>query len=752
MPLHNSHKVKKVLRVVGKTLLSLFLVLVILGSMCGCIGLVYVLKTYSHPDNVPDIGTIIQKQASIIYTKNPQTNEWEEFVRVQGATRVWTDLSDIPQSVQNAIVAIEDERFWTHYGVDWKRTVSAFVNLVFKYNQQSFGASTITQQLIKVLNEDYSNRTISPKMYEIFASLETEKKYTKEQILEAYLNMMPLGAVDGVGAGANYYFGKDISQLDLAESAYLVSITNNPSIYNPYLHPDATRERARAVLGKMYQLGFITASEYEQAYGEEVTFQSNFQREVVQDYYTDLVISDVIGDLMTQYGYTQTYAENLMYYGGLRIYSEEDPATQAKIEAIYADDGNFPAHLSRDDGKPLDRDYNPQSSIFIMDYTGKVVATAGGRGEKSGNRVLNRSTDSPRQLGSAVKPLASYGPAIDMNKITYSTMFDDTTFLTVNGKAWPPNYAGERFGPLPVVGALQRSVNTVAVQVLNTVGLQTSYDFMTKTLHFDLSPSDEAWAPLGVGGFTDGVTAREVAAGYQIFGNGGIYNKPYTYEKVTTVASGAEVTLLSNTPAPERAIQLTSATVMNYLLQQVCYGSAGTAASLAGTWTNIRVFGKTGTSGDSASTHDVWFAGGSPYYVGACWFGYDYNTPLAGSQTGYALKLWNKCMLAVHQGLAARDFPPLAGGVVQANFCTDTGMLAGPGCPHTAVGYYKPDNIPPVCDVHNDVSTTPSDPFDTTADTGTGASTAASTTGTTHTTGTTATATTHATTTTTTTT
>lgn len=694
----------KVLSAIMKCFLTILLIAVITASIVGCVMVIYVVGSFRNDAGIPDLDNISLNESSSIYLMNQETGEFEEHQRLEGTKAIWTDLSEIPLNMQHAVVAIEDKRFYDHYGVDWKRTVSAFANLIVHYSSQEFGGSTITQQLIKVLTQE-SDHKIERKITEILRAIEMERNYyTKDEILEAYLNVLPLSSnVVGVGAAANYYFGKDVQDLTLAECALIAGITQNPSKYNPYTHPENIRQRQRIVLRSMYEQGWITADEYRQAYGEELHFSSNIKHIDVEDYYTDLLIEDVIGDLMEEYGYTRTYATNMVYFGGLKIYSAEDPSQQQKVEAIFANDANFPTKLKNDKE-------DPQGAIIILDYDGRVVATAGGRGEKTANRIANRSTQSVRQPGSSMKPLGVYSPAVELNLITYSSTYTDEPII-YDGIKWPPNYSNIEnvnawtYRDYTVVEALYRSLNTVPVQILtNQLSLQTSFDFSTNKFHLstlvkskqvtlngkvstvtDLTPSS-----LALGGMTDGVTCRDMAAAYQTFGNGGLYNKPYTYYRVDR----GDSTLLENSPSNERAISEDTAYVMNRLLQNVVSNSHGTGKDAAfGGWP---IYAKTGTTDDNK---DVYFAGGTPYYVGACWFGYDHNQEMNNEQTKYARRLWKQCMEALHSNLEMKDFDK-KGTTVERAYCTITGKLATTGCPSTATGVYKPDNIPGYCTAH----------------------------------------------------
>lgn len=700
-----ARRIGKALSAVGKCLLTTFLIGVITLTMVGCVMVVYVITQFHADEGVPNLDKMSATAGTVILVKNAE-DAWEEHQQLQGANSIWKDIGVIPRHMQLAVIAIEDERFETHYGVDWKRTIAAMLNLVrtrvFGGGGTEFGGSTITQQLIKVTTKENDHK-IDRKITEILRAVEMEKKYTKEEILEAYLNNLPLtGDIVGVGAGAQAYFAKDVQDLTIAEAAVLASITQNPSRFNPYTHPENIRSRQRVVLRKMYELGFITADEYKQAVGEELHFKSGLKPTGLMDYYTDLLVEDVIADLMDAYGYTYRYAQNMVFYGGLRIYSAEIPSQQAAVEAIFADEANFPKHLERD------KDKDPQAALFVMDYNGRVVATAGGRGEKTAARVLNRSTQSTRQPGSSMKPLTAYSPAIYNNIVHYSSIVRDAP-ITVDGKLWPPNYgvSAKDRGTVLLNYALQQSLNTVPVRLVQEITPQKCFDFGVDRLHLSsLVKSrvingqvyrDIDLAPLALGGLTDGVIARDMAAAYATFGSGGLYNKPYTYYEVSR---GGEDTgtekevLLSSKPMNLRAFDEDTAYVMNRMMQQVT--NSGTARDIGAAWKGWEVFGKTGTTDNNV---DVYFCGGTPYYVGASWFGYDDNTKLSSGQVAYAKRLWNLSMKALHNGLSLKGFEK-KGNTQELSYCTATGLIAAPGCPKKATGVYKKDNIPAVCGQH----------------------------------------------------
>lgn len=715
-------------------LLGTVLVCVITATFVVSVLVIFWVVNFDAEAYCPDLTATASNTRSVIWVQD-DSGEFIPYHNLEGGNSVLVELEDIPLHMQNAVIAIEDERFRDHEGVDWKRTAGAMINLVvnrvFHLGSTEYGGSTITQQLIKVTTQE-NDHSIKRKINEILAASYMEStKYTKDEILEGYLNNVPLtGDLVGVGIGARAYFGKEVQELSLAECAVLASITNNPSMYNPYTHPENVRQRQMLVLAKMYEVGFITKDEYLQALGEELVYQSSAVKQTVQDYYVDLVVEDVIADLMDEYGYTYNYAENLVYYGGLNIYSAEDPELQAKVQAVYEDEANYPDHREKDEE-------DPQTSFFCVDYDGKVIATIGGRGEKSANRVLNRSTQSVRSPGSSLKPLASYGPAIQKNLVHYSSMLRDAPIVLPNGKKWPHNYEKKSTpdnGDVLLGIALQKSLNTTAARLIETLTPKGSFDYVVDTFHLSTLVtgrtdngyylSDVDRAPLALGALTDGVTAREMAAAYAVFGSGGYYNEPYTYYYVTRSTDEPgdphfldKGSLEYGGCNTELAMDAQSAFVMVSLMRRVI--EVGTGYNGVGNqWKDWQVFGKTGTS---ESEKDVYFCGGTAYYCASSWFGYDNNQELSKSQTGYAKSLWSKAMKVLHEDLQIKDFE-MPEGVEVLRYCTETGLVAGSQCKKTDTGYYKTDCKPDMCTCGTVQETPPIEDDTTTSSTSVSAS------------------------------
>lgn len=597
------------------------------------------------------------------------------------------DYDGIPQMLANAFVAIEDKRFFEHEGVDWKRTMAAFINEFIPISSSRFGGSTITQQLVKNLTDDRSQKA-SRKVREIMRARYLEGKYSKDTILEAYLNTIPMGhGTYGVEVAANYYFGKSVNDLTIAECACLAAITKSPTNYAPDDNPENNKERRENVLYEMHDQGYITEEEYNEAMNAElkiVADKSVLSQDTVNSYFVDAIITEVSEDLAEKYGYDQAHANKLFYTGGYKIYATLDTEIQSVAEKVFSDSETYAIKSS--DGKYM------TGGITIMDYAGNVKALVGGIGEKTTNRGFNCATDAIRQPGSTMKPIAAYAPAIEQDLITYSSIVNDTK---TNYNGWTPkNWYNSYWGNITVQYALERSVNTIPVYLVNKLTPQTSYDFLTQKLGITtLNQEDINLSPLGMGGTNGGLTTLESAAAFAIFGNGGNYYEPSLYTKVTD--QKGKVILEHNTQ-PQMAISEDTATVMNHLLQNVVYGSNGTGAGARSYIPNMKIYAKTGTSNDQ---NDLWFVGGSPYYIASCWCGYEVMQPIPKKHSGIAMKMWGAVMSEIHKGLEAKEFTD-SSYAVQRYYCTSTGMLATESCPNKAIGWYRKSNIPAACTSH----------------------------------------------------
>ena len=623
-----------------KVLGSLLLIFIITGMLFACVFAYYV-KTCLTPQLDLSLEDYKLNQSSTIYYQDA-AGTWRELSTLAGKQkRIWVDYEDFPWYLEKALVAIEDKRFYDHKGVDWYRTSGAFVEM-FATMQNSYGGSTITQQLIKNLTGK-DQVTAQRKLEEIFGALELEKKYDKQEIVEWYLNAVYFGeGAYGVQMAANTYFNKDVSQLTLAECAAIVGITNMPTYYDPFYNEENNKNRQETILREMYEQGYIDYQMYTDAVNEELVFYHSPEQEFIQriySYYEEAVIEDVTHDLMERKGISKEAASTLVYNGGYKIYCCLDVGVQSAIDAVYTDVNNIPKTTSAQ---------QLQSAIVVMNpYDGRVLGLYGGVGEKDRNFPLNRATGAYRSPGSSIKPLASYGPAVDNGLITPPTLVQDQQGMHLSGTSWfPANDSNIYYGLVTIKQALQYSLNTVAAQIIDKLGPQTSYNFMTTKLGFsNLLPSDADYAPMALGQLTKGVTVKEMTQAYCAFVNNGVFTYARTYSLVTDYDGN---TVLDNSPRTIEAMKPNTAYTMTYMMQNAVENGTGKDAAL---WT-MPVAGKTGTSGDYK---DRWFCGCTPYYVAAVWTGYD--TPETINVSGNpAAKLWKKVMQPLHDGLEYKSF------------------------------------------------------------------------------------------------
>lgn len=630
---------------VAKIVVTVLLVILTTTLLLACVFAFYV-KTCLTEDIDVSLSDYQLSESSIIYCET-SAGEYKELATLHGSeNRIWVDLEDIPDYLVKALVAIEDHRFYEHKGVDWYRTVGAMFTMLTG-GDDSFGGSTITQQLIKNLTGN-KEVTVQRKLIEIFQALEFEKKYDKDEIIEWYLNAVYFGeGCDGIYTAAQKYFGKEPSQLTLAESASIVGIVNLPTYYSPFYSEENNKERQETVLRRMYELGYISYDEYEQAKNEQLVFtrsDNEVADQEIYSYYVEAVIKDVTEDLMEQKGISQDTARQLLYNGGYRVYSCLDPYIQECVDNVYLDVENFP--------KPYRaNDQQLQSAMVIMDpYTGEVVAMSGGVGEKTGNLVLNRATDALRAPGSSFKPLAVYAPAIELGLITPSTLVNDAPReeVEMSQDQWYPNNSDFKYrGIIDIATGVRLSLNTVAAQVLDKLGLDASTNFLKNKLGVtSLVPDDYNYASLALGELTNGISVLEMAQAYCTFDNSGIFTEARTYSRVTDAAGNI---VLDNQPKTHVAMKSSTATNITSLLFSAANYGTGSESIFSGQ----AIAGKTGTS---SYNWNRWFAGYTPYYVGVVWTGFDqpeqmyvYGNPAA--------QVWRRVMQQVHAGLEYKSFP-----------------------------------------------------------------------------------------------
>lgn len=759
------------------------------ASVGGVLLSMYIVQVTADDAETLDLDNQKNKETSIIYDIN--VDEYATLSRNEN--RIWRDLSAMPENLQHAVIAVEDKNFYTEPGINLKGTIGAALN-AFTGNRiwgTNRGASTLEQQLIKNLTGDNEQDNMR-KVREIFRALGLDNKYSKETILEAYLNTIPLtGIVHGMEAGAQEYFGKHVEDLTLAECAALASITKNPTAYNPATNPEQLTTRRNHVLYEMYTQGYVTEAEYNAAKAETITLvesaasTENATRSSSNSWFTDALYTELLNQLQTDLNYTAEEAKELIFSGGLRIYSTVDPTVQAAVEkTMYNEDDlipalwheepvclrDYPADTSSWDdvqydeatglpitkdgyavygqeaipvyedeegttlktGKSTDPDYpndttvylcvyekvRTQAAMAVLDYDGNILGIGGGIGEKKYDLGFNRAT-SPHQTGSTMKPIGAYALALDYKLISYSSPQMDIPYYTAEDKrvlkdeyigkmdpysqaaqsrsdvwrAWPTNYggAGGQGNTMLVYDALQQSYNTVAVWVGNLVGVDYLYNFVHDTLEcsYISAESDMDLGPLVLGSQSSGLTVVQMAGAYTMF-NTGTFTTPHYYTEVTD-SQGNMILDNNKYINTTQAISADTAYIMNRMLRNVLHSSKGTAYGKApdGEMDSVA---KTGTT---SNYKDYTFAGLTPYYVTAIWWGCDRPTEMDklgkpgrnGSPIQYA---WKYLMEDLQADLPVKEFAK-GENVVEKRFDTSTGAIVSGG---GAVGYYTEDNLP----------------------------------------------------------
>ncbi len=693
-----------------KILLSVFLIAIITGSICLMAAAVYISR-YIDTDMDLNIASADLNYSTQIFAPGAE-GKVEVIYTLHGAqNREWVSYDEIPDYLKKAIVAIEDERFWTHRGVDWKRTLSAGVHLLSGFSS-SYGGSTITQQLIKNITGN-DEVTVQRKIQEILRAMELEKHMSKEEILELYLNTINLSqGCYGVQTAAKVYFGKDVSELTLAQCASIAGITNLPSYYDPFVYPEHNIARQKDILWKMHELGVITDAEYEAAKNEELIFLRDNEEEeeapeAVQSYFIDLVIDSVIRDLQNQLGYSKEVATRLLYSGGLQIYTTMDAKVQSTLEKVYTDSSNF---------QRLQGITQPQSAMIVYSTDGDILGVVGGRGTKQGARVLNRAK-SLRSAGSAIKPLSAYSPALENDIITPFSVIDDFPDLYTDAggtliekpeefkgklKAYPKNYYTGFRGLVTARRAVELSINTVAVKMVEALGIPKSYGYLESrfgitSLVNTSEKGDMNYGSLALGGFYRGISLLELTSGYTTFTNEGVHNLPRCYTLITDADGNV---LIDNVHRSTKVLSEKANYYMTYMLESAIERGTATAAKIKG----IATAGKTGTTN---SDKDRWFIGYTPYYVGGVWYGYDYPKEIKGADGNPALKAWKLVMDELHKDLPPAEFP-VPDRLISAGYCLDSGerptdlcKLDVRGSSRAATGYYYEGDKPTrKCTVH----------------------------------------------------
>ncbi|HHT45503.1 MAG TPA: penicillin-binding protein [Fastidiosipila sp.] len=604
------------------------------------------------------------------------------LVGAQNIQREYVQIAEIRNTyLEEAIKAIEDERFDTHNGIDVRRIGSAVLSMVANAGTPSHGGSTITQQVVKMMSGQ-DQESAQRKIQEWYRAQDLETRMSKDEIMELYINIIPMSNnYVGVQAAAKAYFDKDASKLDLAESAFLAGIPNLPSIYNPlteYGRRNALR-RMRITLQKMRELEMISEIEYEQALNRELVFRQvepTVSVNQINSYFVDAAINSVISDLMTRRGYSEMLARQAVYQQGLTIELTVDPTVQAAAEATFKKRELF---ASNEAALP-DIPEPPQASITIISNEpatrGQVVAMVGGFGEKTGNFVLNRAMQSQRQPGSAIKPILVYAPAINSGAITAATVITDKErFLDYQNpnRPYPQNVTRRYAGDMTIRHALAYSVNTVAAEIYaNILSPQIGLSYMRE---LGIDRTNEQQIAGALGGFGVGMSSYQMAGAYTALANGGLYTEPYFYTRVLDLDGNV---VLENKPQFRQVFSPETAFIVTDILRD--------AQENVSWFVNSRMeghmsAGKTGTTNDII---DSWYVGYTPYYTAAVWYGYDNRdgrrTEIIEADRYNSQRIWKDAMVQIHENLPNRAFekPEYVQGIT---VCRQTGYRIGPYCP-----------------------------------------------------------------------
>ena len=683
---------KRFFKGLGKFLLTIFSVLAVAGIVTAISLAIYIIALASEPTGI-DLKAKSLNQTSRIFIKDSDTGEFTETRKLYSTeNRIWVDNQNIPDYMKEAQVAIEDKRFYEHNGVDWQRTLSAVAMLAT--GSDSYGGSTITQQLIKNITDDNAV-SINRKLREICKALKLEQEYTKDQILEAYLNVVNYGNnCQGVEAAAQLYFGKSIKDCSLAECAAIAGITQNPSRWNPLIYPENNRERRELILSEMYDQGVIkTKKEYDEAMSESakmtfVGFKSASENEDdedndVQNWYYDQLFYDLRDDLARYYNISPDAASEKIYTEGLKIYCAMDEKMQNYIEK---------------EAMNIDKSADPSIELgsVLMDFDGRVIATVGSSNRKTTDLAWDRAAHSALQPGSSIKPLFVYPIAIENKQLYFSSTvldepiekyeYDEASGGYISG---PKNAYGSYLGNILLPDAIERSSNAVAVQVMELIGgPSVAYEQAITKMNFKhLTELDGVnTGALSIGGLNGGVTVREMASAYTYMGNEGLYYKPYTYYYITD--SEDNIILDNRDAVPKQAYSAETAGIMNRLLHYNVENSQNTYAMYARVpgWD---IVGKTGTTD---SDRDCWFCGMSPYAVMATWTGFD--SPQTISDKTRSAKFFANVMGEYLKDKEQKEYK-ISKNLIPATYNPVTGLvISTDSVSGKYVGYYTEDNMP----------------------------------------------------------
>lgn len=626
-----------------------------------------------------------------------------ELATVSGSElrREWCSYSDISDSIKKAFIAAEDRSFFEHRGINLKRTLGAVIGYIFKSN--SYGGSTITQQVIKNISGDNA-RTVKRKINEIIRAYHLEYRHSKEEIFEMYMNVIPLGeGVSGVSLASEVYFGKEPRDIKTEEAALLCALANAPTRYNPYRDYKSALEKRNVIISCMRECGFIDDAEYERAVSCEILLtERKGADEMIVPWHIEAICDEVVSDIVNRLGYSEKAARMYLMNGGLSVYTTIDPIAQGIINDYFENAENFPDEIK-----------NGLNYSFVLcdSKSGDLRGIVGSVGKKCGNRLVNYAL-TPHTPASTLKPLALYAPLIDEGKITWSTVFDDVPVSFRKGSdgeyiEYPKNSPMVYDGLTPIATALAKSKNTVAVRLYELMGarkiakhLMNSYGFDILTENFG-GKSDLDVSPLALGQLTFGIPLRQLTEAYTAFPSDGVLHNSRSY--ILCRDSKGNTVIEKNSEA-KRIYSSECARIMNQLLTGVI--NEGTARRIT-LKESIDVAGKTGTSGGN---YDRLFVGYTPYLCAGIWMGYGDRRCEVGVYSQNQIKVWDDVMKRIHESTAFGDEKTegfALGGLVKSAYCIDSGKLFSPKCikdprgERIAYGYFIKGTEPRFeCDRH----------------------------------------------------
>ena len=619
-------------------------------------------------------------------------------------------LSEMSPYLPKAYIAIEDKRFYSHSGVDIKRTAGAILGAVT--GNSSYGGSSITQQLVKNITKDKARSGLAGvvrKMKEWSKAVQVERMISKDQILELYLNIIFVGGneLHGVELGSQYYFNKSAKDLSLAQCAFLAGINNSPNSYSPYdtsldqeKAENLRKERTLTVLKEMKTQGMIENKDEYNAAVKEVEdglkFEKGYSGTSSYSYHTAETVKQVIKQVMEEKNISEDLAKNYVYGSGLTIYSTEDPKVQARVEEEFAKTKYQIKGREKNKNGELKNDHTQAGMVIIDNQTNQVVAVGGSLGEQK-TTGWNRGTQLTRQTGSSMKPLADIVPGLQEKVITAATIYDDA--ITDFGGGYKPKDYNNPKGYINIRSCIRTSQNIPMVKVMMELTPKKSIEYLKKMGITTLDDTKDANPALSIGGLSKGISPLEMAGAYASIANDGVYTKPIFFTKV--VDSSGNTVLTANQEKTRVISEQNAYLTRSIVSEPTKSGGTATYCAIPG----METCAKTGSTDDYV---DRWLCGFTPYYTAACWFGYDNDQePLKVGKTTYSVdgrnpagQLWSSIMKDIHKGLANKNFNKPSTGLVQKTICKDTGGVATSSCTNTYTETFTTDNVPENCQGH----------------------------------------------------